>query len=145
MAWTNSCTRNTCSRADSREGTGPIIDVVKRKFRTLLACILALALPLQALAMAYVQATASLPEASAPHAHAGHAGTQAGDSTQDPCDDSGDGALKCCHTHAVWLHARVVQVVSAAAPPERRPFVSRWTNYIPEEPSPPPIAPVRSA
>ena len=115
-------------------------------FRTMLACVLALALPLQAAAVVYVQAASSLPQASAPHAKHAHAhqdeehGAAMDHSTQDPCDDSGDGSLKCCHTHAAWLDSRATTVISAAAPPERRPFVSRWTNFIPEEPSPPPIA-----
>ena len=124
-----------------------IIGAVTRTFRNLLACILVLALPLQAAAMVYVQAASSLPQASAPHAkhvHAHAAGEQheadVDHSTQDPCDDSGDGSLKCCHTHAAWLDMRVTTIVSAKAPPERRSFVSRWTNFIPEEPSPPPIA-----
>ena len=113
----------------------------------MLACILALALPLQAAAMAYVQATSSMPQVSAPHAthlhahaHGDHHGTDADDSTQHPCDEPGDGTLKCCHTHAAWLDTRLTTIISVAAPPERRSFVSRWTNFSPEEPSPPPIA-----
>jgi hypothetical protein len=37
--------------------------------------------------------------------------------------------------------------VIAAAPAffEHTSFVARWTNFIPEEPSPPPIAVLRSA
>jgi len=129
------------------KGLALIIGVVTRTFRTILACILASALPLQAAAMAYVQAASSPPQASAPHAKHGHSHAQdeqhaavLDHSTQDPCDDTGDGTLKCCHAHAVWLPARVMPIVSATAPPERRSFVSRWTSFIPEEPSPPPIA-----
>ena len=96
--------------------------------------------------MVYVQAASSPPQASAPHAKHGHTHAQGerheavpDHSTQDPCDDTGEGALKCCHTHAAWLHACIMPIVPAAAAPERRAFVSRWTSFIPEEPSPPPI------
>jgi hypothetical protein len=113
----------------------------------MLACILALALPLQAAAMVYVQTATSMPQASAPHAQHVHAhaqgdhhGMDADGSTQHPCDEPGDGALKCCHTHAAWLDTRVTTVVPLAPSFERRPFACRWTNFIPEEPSPPPIA-----
>ena len=127
-------------------------DGVKRTLRLLFACLLAVAVPLQAGAIAFAQASASsgLP---GPHSH--HHVHDDGDAQDhgshdtgpaDPCDEPGGGGLiKCCHSHAVWVD--VATNLVALIPPtfERDWFVARWTSFIPEDPSPPPIASFRAA
>ena len=94
------------------------------------------------------RALATLPKAGVSvHEHAGVSRAHAESSTQpaDPCDDSGDGGLKCCQAHAPWLATPVA--VTCAVPPtlERATYAARWTSFLPEELSPPPIALLRVA
>jgi hypothetical protein len=55
------------------------------------------------------------------------------------------GSGKCCSAHTFLMELGLP--IPSAAPEElaHGPFVARWTNFIPEEPSPPPIASLRSA
>ena len=107
--------------------------------RAIAALLLALLLPVQGLAAACAQlcfkAQAQHAMAATGDADAGHdchGGTGSGESSV-PADG------KCCHGHTF---IEPPSVAFAASPPAFQPlaFVARWTSYIPEEPSPPPIA-----
>ena len=128
-----------------------------RRLRNFFACLVALVLPLQASVMAYAQAAVPLAVASEVadgHRHAG-AGVHDHDHDRqhdlagsappaDPCHDAA-AFIKCCHSHAVWSEgpAPVVPLFKRAL--IRDAFVARWTSFIPEEPSPPPIAGLAAA
>lgn len=106
--------------------------------------LLALLLPVQGFAAACAQICAVVHQAH-------HAEMMAATGDDDHgalaghCGDSDMGAGKCCKAHTFLVDLAVPVV---AAPPsflEHTSFVARWTNFIPEEPSPPPIAVLRSA
>jgi hypothetical protein len=81
--------------------------------------------------------------------HGGHdtaAALAQGDApAHEDCGESALGAGKCCQAHVVAIDqpnpAAAVEA-TAIAPGF---FVARWTNFIPEEPSPPPIGAAPSA
>ena len=125
-----------------------------RLFRIVVACVLALALPMQAAAFAMAKAASAHERIGglAAHSHAHHVHADATEPghdhslPQDPCDDeSNTSILKCCHTPAAWLDSATTLVAATPASFERRTFVARWTSFVPEEPSPPPIADLRAA
>ena len=63
----------------------------------------------------------------------------------EDCGESALGAGKCCQAHA-YASAQALEVKSAE--PEsfaHAPVAARWTSFIPEEPSPPPIGAPRRA
>ena len=112
-----------------------------RWFPTLL---LALLLPVQGLAAACAQICL---KAELQHAASAHAGEEAGGHDCHERSTPGDGAQhpdgKCCHAHTFMteppLPAAIVDIPSF----EPLAFVASWTSFIPEEPSPPPIASAR--
>lgn len=131
------------------------IQVVNSAARFVAALMLAFMVPVQAGAAACAQLCATvafqhhLTEATAQE-HAGPVTAESGDGSNDgmmhghDCDKS-DAAGKCCQGHAVMtqgaFHTSAVLVPAF----EREFFVARWTNFIPEEPSPPPISSSPSA
>jgi hypothetical protein len=120
---------------------------VIRAIRPIIACLLALALPLQAAAftMAKVGGPHEPAIAAMAHSHAHtHAGGHAGHAhpavPADPCDDeTNTGILKCCHTPIAWLDTSSLVIDPASSSFPRHSFVAQWTSFIPDEPSPPPI------
>ena len=120
---------------------------VNPRLRLAAAFLLAVMLPIQAWAAACAQICAIAQheheEAIAGQAdHGTHPG--AGADLESPvsnhCHDSEMGAGKCCQFHAFMVDLPVAATVVSVPPFERHFFVARWTSYIPEEPSPPPIA-----
>ena len=122
---------------------------MRSAFRLAAAVLLAILLPVQGAAAACAQlcalasfdrngVAAEVQPVHDTHSHAAshHDGT---DSHADHCGKSGMAAEKCCQAHT--LMAELALVPAAVSPPsfERSWFVARWTNFIPEEPSPPPI------
>ena len=63
-----------------------------------------------------------------------------GDQTHGHHCDKSDAQGKCCQGHSVMTHAGTQSPVVSAPGFEGAAFVARWTNFIPEEASPPPIA-----
>ena len=61
------------------------------------------------------------------------------------CGESDLGAGECCKAHTFLIDLVVAAIAPTPALLEHTSFVARWTNFIPEEPSPPPIAVLRSA
>jgi hypothetical protein len=124
---------------------------VNRRIRLVAALLLAFMLPIQAWAAACAQICARTLEArhaammaaeSPAPIHQGHAmpATDPVEGDTDHCGKSEMGAGKCCQAH-VFVVAAPALVDAAVVPSfERDLFVARWTNFIPEEPSPPPIA-----
>ena len=53
--------------------------------------------------------------------------------------DTHDTAGKCCHGYTVMIHPSVLAPVVPGPAFECALFVVRWTNFILEKPSPPPI------
>ena len=116
--------------------------------RILAALTLALVVPVQA-------AAAACPDACAT-GQLGHHDAAVGDEApqQSAANDAGivdeakhahhgdaSGAPgKCCQGHSVMAHACVQPAVVSVPGFEGAAFVARWTNFIPEEASPPPIA-----
>ena len=107
--------------------------------RVIAALLLAVLLPVQGLAAACAQLCLK--------AQAQHAMAATGAEAVHDCRGSGSGDEgpapadgKCCHGHTFNEPPSVAAAVSASSfePPG---FVARWTSPIPEEPSPPPIAP----
>ena len=117
--------------------------------RLLAILALALAVPLQAGAAACAQLCTS---AAFGHADAASVSAQVpGDARADLHDavaddslpgrhcDKPDASGKCCQGHGAMAHASV-HVPSVLIPAfDRAAFAARWSSFIPEEPSPPPI------
>jgi hypothetical protein len=100
--------------------------------RSTAALLLILLLPLQGVAAACAQICAYH------HAQA-QSQSDEDDSDTDHCGKSDIGAGKCCQAHTfIAVPALSFDPVLVSSPePDRR--VMRWTNFIPEEPNPPPI------
>jgi hypothetical protein len=122
-----------------------------RSLRFVAMLLLALLLPLQGYAAACAQicAVAGHGKAAAGHDmreaaeienHAHHDGMHGHQTpAHEDCDESSLGAGKCCQAH-VFVIDQPHPVLSQEAPGLVRTFfVARWTSFIPEEPSPPPI------
>jgi hypothetical protein len=114
------------------------------------AMLLVLLLPVQGYAAACAQICAlaeggrqaTVVDATSAAAHesadpAGHC--------HDSEPQSHPGSGKCCSAHTFLVE--LAQPIPPAAPEAlaHDAFVARWTNFIPEEPSPPPIASLRFA
>jgi hypothetical protein len=114
---------------------------MKHSARWAAAFVLMFLLPVQGLAATCAQICAKAQASQ-------HALSAAEDPAGHHCHDSGDGRddgvsvpdSKCCHAHAFMVEPPAV--TAGVAPPsfQALPFVARWTSFIPEEPSPPPIA-----
>ena len=57
----------------------------------------------------------------------------------DHCGKSEMGAGKCCQSHTFLIELRVATIAATPDFFERDFSVACWTDFIPEEPSPPPI------
>ncbi len=129
---------------------------VRPGIRTVAVFLVALLLPLQGAAAACAQICArvamtqdaAVPNLANDAMHQGHETApghrEAPASGHDHCGQSELGAGKCCQAHVF-----AVDLPGAAAPAavrsfERGHFVARWASFIPEEPSPPPIAAFRA-
>jgi len=111
---------------------------MKRSLSWYAAMLLVLLVPVQAMAAACAQICAKAQFAQ-------HAATQMGGAGHhcDQTDGTGDAPVpdgKCCHAHTFMTEPPSTAAV--AEPPAFEPlrFVARWRSFIPEEPSPPPIA-----
>ena len=114
---------------------------MSRFVRLTAALVLALLLPVQALAAVCAQICAQTQQER--HAQVpAPAQEHAQDSADRHCTetDTGMGAGKCCHAHTFLVDISSSTVAPAPATPVRTSFVARWASFIPEEPSPPPIA-----
>lgn len=111
---------------------------MKRRARWIAAFFLALLLPMQGLAAACAQIC--LQAQASQHVGAVHEGD--GHGCHEPSGQH-DGAPmpdgKCCHAHTFMMERASAAVVVAPASFQPLRFVARWTSFIPEEPSPPPI------
>ena len=107
---------------------------MSRASRVLAYLVLALLLPLQGLAGACAQicalANAAPHEIPASMDGAGH----------EDCDKSDIGTGKCCQGHVYLAVPLAIPAVGEAPALERATLAARWVSFIPEEPSPPPIA-----
>ena len=122
---------------------------MRSAFRLAAAVLLAILLPVQSAAAACAQlcamaaldrqAEADSTTARDTHSHGAASHHDGADPHADHCGKSEMAADKCCQAHT--LMADLAVVPAAVSPPsfERSWFVARWTNFIPEEPSPPPI------
>ena len=109
---------------------------MKRPLRWLAAILLALIVPMQATAAACAQLCMKAKAAHVMSAGPMHSG---GHSDCDPTEPaSGDG--KCCHAHTFMMEPPLPAAIVDIPSFEPLRFVVRWTSFIPEEPSPPPIA-----
>ena len=118
------------------------------------ALMLAFLVPVQAGAAACAQicAQAMVEHQNAPtlaQDEPGHAHANAQDGSSDDlmhghhCDKS-DSPGKCCQGHTVMTQRTMPAVMIPVPALERERFVARWTNFLPEEPSPPPIRSARA-
>lgn len=113
-----------------------------RSFRILAAVLLALLLPVQGWAAACAQICARVGEerrAAMMAAAQQNESSEEEDAMHDHCGKSEMGAGKCCQSHVFVVQLPLLRMASAAPSFERTLFVARWTNFIPEQPSPPPI------
>ncbi len=112
--------------------------------RILAATLFALLLPVQGVAAACAQICAQLHAGEAvaePQPAPGEAVSHGHAAPEGPCHESDVGAGKCCKAHTFLMDLPVPTVSAAPAFFERDFSVARWTSFIPEEPSPPPIGP----
>ena len=120
------------------------LHVMSRRIRLLAVALLAFVLPMQGAAAACAQICAKAAEqrdAAAQaemHLHE-DAPADHGDLDGNHCAKSEIGAGKCCQSHSATPTSAAPLIGAPAAAFERTSFVARWTNFIPEDPSPPPI------
>ena len=122
---------------------------MRSALRLAAAVLLAILLPVQGAAAACAQVcvmTAIDRQASAAEAGSAHdihshevASHHDGAGHGDHCGKSEMAAEECCQAHTLMAEFAVVPAVVSLPSFERSWFVARWTNFIPEEPSPPPI------
>lgn len=126
---------------------------MSRMVRFLAALMLVFMVPVQAGAAACAQlcATAAFEHrladavAGGDHESAGEQESPAEDLMHGHHCDKSDPVGKCCHGHTAMAQQAAVAAPVVVPPFERAWFVARWTNFIPEEPSPPPIRSSRTA
>lgn len=117
--------------------------------RLFAAFLLAILLPVQGWAAACAQICARVAE----ERHAAMMEAMAhdespaddGSAMHDHCGKSELGAGKCCQAHVFVAELPVFATAMPVASFMRACYVARWTNFIPEEPSPPPIVSVQLA
>lgn len=56
----------------------------------------------------------------------------------DPAD-AGEPGGHCCHAQAFMMEPPLASAIVVPQSLEPSRFIARWTSFIPEEPSPPPI------
>jgi len=123
--------------------------------RFVAALMLAFMVPVQAGAAACAQVCAhallqSHGESAVGEEHADHSYASTSDGPGDDlmhghhCDKS-DPAGKCCQGHTVMTQRSAPPSMVSIPAFERSFFVERWTSFVPEEPSPPPILSSRAA
>ena len=123
--------------------------------RFIAALMLAFMVPVQAGAAACAQVCTALmlhhqDESSDASELSANAHVSAQDAADDDlmhghhCDKS-DVASKCCQGHTGMAQRTVAPSIVSIPAFEPYFFVARWTNFIPEEPSPPPIPIPRAA
>lgn len=120
--------------------------------RFIAALMLAFMVPVQAGAAACAQICTSVMleqheavDEQAVHAHDAEPGDAGADLMHEHHCDKSDAAGKCCQGHAGMTQRTIAASIVSIPAFERSFFVARWTNFIPEEPSPPPIASARAA
>ena len=79
------------------------------------------------------------------NAHASAQGNPGDDLMHGHHCDKSDAAGKCCQGHTGMAQRTVAPSIVSIPAFEPYFFVARWTNFIPEEPSPPPIPFLRAA
>ena len=120
---------------------------MRRSARIVAALLLAFLLPLQGWAAACAQICALAGEGrhAAMLEAMAHAPSDDEAAMQDHCGKSELGAGKCCQAHVFVAQLPAFCAAIPEASFERAHYVARWTNFIPEEPSPPPIVSVQLA
>jgi len=113
--------------------------------RTLSALLLAILLPVQSWATASMQICPG--DGGDEHvAHVAAVGhdepSQSVPGTHDQGSKTDIGPGKCCQSHVFVVAVPLTPKVSAPPTFEHTWYVARWTNFIPDEPSPPPISPL---
>jgi hypothetical protein len=111
--------------------------------------LLAILLPLQGWAAACAQICARVAEErlAAMMEATAHVETPSDDESamHDHCGKSELGAGKCCQAHVFVAELPAFLTAIPEVSFVRAYYVARWTNFIPEEPSPPPIVSVQLA
>jgi len=105
--------------------------------RVAAALIIALLLPVQGFAAACAQICARTQQAAHAAMLASAGDNEAG--AADHCGKTDTGAGKCCKAHAFMIDLPSAAAAATSVFHEHACFVARWTNFIPEAPSPPPI------
>ena len=115
--------------------------LMSRSFRVIAALLLGMVLPAQGWAAACAQICARALEERHSEAHAGHhdEALQEGAAPHEGCGESEPGAGKCCQAHLFIAPLRPSLEPPALPSAHHTAIVARWTSFIPEEPSPPPI------
>ena len=116
--------------------------------RTVAALLVAVLLPIQGFAAACAQICAANGKSHADMAMAetGEAGSHCHEALADvpPAGDEGDlnhpSLAKCCQAHVFAFGSVVATARSEASLDLVTPYLARWSSFIPDEPSPPPIA-----
>lgn len=104
---------------------------MKRPYRVVALLLLAFLLPLQGFAAACAQICAA--------AHVEQSMSDEAAAT-DHCAKTETGAGKCCKAHAFMIDVAVPHVDGVEPYHPHASPAPRWTSFIPEEPSPPPIS-----
>jgi hypothetical protein len=117
--------------------------------RFLAAALLAVLIPVQGYAAACAQicaVTASVAAAGEAVEH-DHCAGQAPERAPGHGDGEAStlGAGKCCQAHVFTVDLRSPSGSLERAAPPQTAFVARWTSFIADKPSPPPIAAVTIA
>jgi hypothetical protein len=118
---------------------------MRRSVRILAALLLAILLPVQGWAAACAQICARMnEERHAAMMMADHAGQhedamQDGIAPHENCGKSELGAGKCCQAHVFIVLMTPSFDPFPLASEHPAATIARWTSFIPEEPSPPPI------
>ena len=111
------------------------------RIRAFAVMLVVLLVPVQGLAAACAQLCVKAQAArhlvavdvAAAHGHA---------DCSDPADPAG-GEGKCCHAHTFMMEPPLPPSIVDVPSFQPLRFIADWTSFIPEEPSPPPIASVR--
>ena len=116
--------------------------------RCVAAFVVAVLLPIQGHAAACAQICAMGGKAhasmTAEGAHEGDEHCHQAPAETSPHPEEGDtpnlGLAKCCQAHVFAVDSVAVATGPDKSPPGRATYVSAWSSFIADEPSPPPIA-----
>ena len=114
--------------------------------RYLAALLVAVLLPIQGYAAACAQICAAngrshADVAAVDHEAGGHCHeVPAQPPPEEDADESHVGLAKCCQAHVFAFDGVSAPAGQASGDFPETPYLARWSSFIPDEPSPPPIA-----